>query len=52
MEPGKEWVQAWPRNPRRLRIGKRDFLGRLVSIAAFTCTASISTTVLIAAGDI
>jgi hypothetical protein len=32
---GKEWVQAWPRNPCRLRIGKRDFLGRFVSIAAF-----------------
>jgi len=30
---GKEWVQAWPRNPCRLRIGKRDFLWRLVSIA-------------------
>ena len=32
---GKERVQAWPRNPCRLRIGKRDFLRRLVSIAAF-----------------
>ena len=31
---GKERVQAWPCNPCRLRIGKRDFLGRLVSIAA------------------
>ena len=32
---GKEWVQARPCNPCRLRIGKRDFLWRLVSIAAF-----------------
>jgi hypothetical protein len=35
-----------------LRIGKRDFLGWLVSIAAFACTASVSTTVLIAADGI
>src|SRR5580704_5940370 len=32
---GKERVHAWPCNPCRLRIGKRDFLGRLVSIATF-----------------
>jgi hypothetical protein len=49
---GKEWVQAGSRNPCRLRIGKRDFFGRLASMAAFARPAIVSTTILIAAGGI
>ena len=50
---GKERVNAPPRNPCRLWVGQRDFLGGLVpaAAAARTTTVSISTS-LIAAGGI
>ena len=49
---GKEWVHARPGNPCRLRIGQRDFFGRLASIAAVARTATVSTAILITAGGI
>ena len=50
---GKEWVHARPGDPCCLRIGQRDFLGRLASTAAAARTATVSaTTLLIAAGSI
>jgi hypothetical protein len=44
---GKEWVHARPGNPCRLRIGQRDFFGRLASAAAAARNATVSVSILL-----
>ena len=49
---GEEWVDAWSGNPGRLRIGQRDFFGRLAATSAARTTVVPVAILLIAASGI